>query len=1061
MDLRDQLQKTLGAAYLLERELGGGGMSRVFLAEETRLRRKVVIKVLSPELAQGLSIGRFEREIQTAAALQQANIVPVLTAGDTDGLPFYSMPFVEGESLRARLGRGPFAVTEVIGIVRDVAKALAYAHARGVVHRDIKPDNVLVSGGTAVVVDFGIAKAISAARTGTGSATLTQVGTSIGTPAYMSPEQAAGDPDIDHRADIYSLGAMAYELLTGQPPFAGRTPQRTLAAHMSETPMLVAVARPDTPAPLADLVMACLAKEAGARPQDAAEIVRALESITSGSGIPAMPPILLGGKAMFRKALAVYAVAFVAVAILAKAAIVGIGLPDWVLPGALVVMALGLPVILFTAYVAYVTRRAATATPTFTPGGTRSTAQGTIATIALRASPHVSWYRTMRGGAYALGAFVLVVGAWMAMRALGVGPAGSLLASGKLSESDQLLVADFKATGADSALSTVLAEAMRTSLGQSRVVRLVSVSTIDGALRRMKRPAGAKLDVELARELATREGIKAVISGEVSPLAGGYVMTVKLVAAATGDVIASFQETADGAKDLIAATDRLGRQLRSKVGESLRAVHADPPLAQVTTSSLEALRKYEAGYHANESGDYATAVQLLGEAVALDSTFASAYRTLAQALANGFFSNERSLAALAKAYENRDRMTEPERLLMLATYYDWFDRAKTIETYEQLLSRYPNSGLSQAARSNVANDYLARRDFAKAELYYTKDVALDSLSRFSQLNLVAAQMEQGKVEEARKTLTRAKARFPGDFEAERLDAAVLYSMGKPDSAIVLLQRLAARPENFVAGAGHYSLVWPSMLRGGLAAGIKHIAEFRRRSDDRGAHRPPYDDSLAVFEAMLRVADRPADVARRLDAMLARTPLAPVREFDRPYLRIATVYAMSGQAARARAMLAQYRTTVRDTIRRRMERPDSAYLDAWLAYADGRFSEAVAAFRRSYQLPDGPLDECAICRDADVGRAFDRAGQADSAIAVFEHFVRTTYLGRSIQDGLNLPWITARLGELYEARGNTAKALENYQKFVALWKNADPELQPRVDVVRQKIAKLGGVERKGK
>ena len=211
MDLRGQLQETLGNAYQLERELGGGGMSRVFVADERRLNRKVVIKVLSPELAAGVSADRFEREIQLAASLQQANIVPILAAGETQGLPFYTMPFVEGESMRARLAKdGAPAIAAVVGILRDVARALAYAHERGVVHRDIKPDNVLLSGGTAVVTDFGIAKAISAAREQTEGNTLTQMGTSIGTPAYMSPEQAAGDPTVDHRADVYSLGCMAY-----------------------------------------------------------------------------------------------------------------------------------------------------------------------------------------------------------------------------------------------------------------------------------------------------------------------------------------------------------------------------------------------------------------------------------------------------------------------------------------------------------------------------------------------------------------------------------------------------------------------------------------------------------------------------------------------------------------------------------------------------------------------------------------------------------------------------------------------------------------------------------
>src|SRR5688572_25599660 len=187
------------------------------------------------------------------------------------------MPFVEGESLRAHLGGGPLPIADVVGIVKDVAKALGYAHQRGVVHRDIKPDNVLLSGGTAVVTDFGIAKAISAARTSAPGATLTQIGTSIGTPAYMAPEQAAGDPATDHRADIYSYGCMAYELLAGRPPFVEKSPRRLMGAHMADIPTDVKTLRADCPDALATLVMRCLEKEPNDRPQKAGEIVGVLE----------------------------------------------------------------------------------------------------------------------------------------------------------------------------------------------------------------------------------------------------------------------------------------------------------------------------------------------------------------------------------------------------------------------------------------------------------------------------------------------------------------------------------------------------------------------------------------------------------------------------------------------------------------------------------------------------------------------------------------------------------------------------------------------------------------
>src|SRR3990172_3261543 len=281
-DLRDRLQAAVGETYAIEKELGGGGMSRVFLARETRLGRKVVIKVLPPEMAAGVNVERFEREIQLAANLQHPHVVPLLTTGASGDLLYYVMPFIRGESLRARLAKqGELPVGEAVRILKEVADALAYAHRNGVVHRDIKPDNVLLSEGHAVVTDFGVAKAVSAS---TGASSLTSLGVALGTPAYMAPEQAVADPNVDHRADIYALGALGYEMLCGRPPFTGPNAQAVLSMHVTEAPEAVTRHRDKVPPGLNEVIMRCLAKKAADRWQKAEEVRAQFEAMVMPTG---------------------------------------------------------------------------------------------------------------------------------------------------------------------------------------------------------------------------------------------------------------------------------------------------------------------------------------------------------------------------------------------------------------------------------------------------------------------------------------------------------------------------------------------------------------------------------------------------------------------------------------------------------------------------------------------------------------------------------------------------------------------------------------------------------
>lgn len=284
--LRERLQGALGSEYTVERELGGAGMSRVFVAEERALHRKTVIKVLPDELAEAVSVQRFRREIQLLAALQHPNIVQILRAGESPDTPFYIMAFVEGEPLRAVLARqGRLAIGDAARIMRDIASALAYAHAHRIVHRDIKPDNIILNNGAAVVTDFGIAKALGAATADAGSPerspTITSLGVSVGTPAYMSPEQVVGERDLDGRSDIYSLGCVAYELLAGHPPFRSPQPARLAAQHLHEAPPNLSLERPDTAPALAALIAQCLEKNPDDRPATASEVLRRLDEMLS------------------------------------------------------------------------------------------------------------------------------------------------------------------------------------------------------------------------------------------------------------------------------------------------------------------------------------------------------------------------------------------------------------------------------------------------------------------------------------------------------------------------------------------------------------------------------------------------------------------------------------------------------------------------------------------------------------------------------------------------------------------------------------------------------------
>ncbi len=1038
-DPLQRLRDALESHYNLTREIGAGGMATVYLAEDVKHQRRVAVKVLRPELAATLGPDRFLREIKIAAQLQHPHILPLLDSGEAGGFLYYVMPYIEGESLRDRLThKGELPVPEATRLLRDVADALSYAHGQGVVHRDIKPDNVMLSGRHALVMDFGVAKAVSEA---TGRQSLTTVGVALGTPAYMAPEQAAADPHVDHRADIYALGAMGYELLTGRPPFTGLTPQQVLASHVTEAPKPVTEQRAACPPGLAEVIMRCLAKRPADRWQSAEEVVERLEALgtPSGGSTPAQTqptravtapdpwyghPFRVGGLYLLASAAILGAVYFLTIQL---------GLPDWVPLAALALLAIGLPVMVVTGLIER-RRAAARATGMWSASGETGVQR------------LVTWKQATRGGYLAFGGLAAAAVVYTAMRLLGIGPVGTLVASGRLAAQDKLIVADFLTKAADTSLGSSISEAFRIDLAQSAVIKVLGSSDIGSALQRMGKNPRQTLDPITAHDVALREGAKAVVEGEINPVGKGFVLAARVVSAADGAELVALRETADDDGQILKALDRLSRRMRERIGESLRSIRDNQPLEKVTTSSLEALRLYSEGVRAHTLGEFERAVDLLQQAVAIDSTFAMAWRKLAVAL--NFAGTQTSVVAAAtKAFQYRDRLPEIERRQAEAIYY-WnvdVNLDKVVQAYRSVLELDPDDFI---ALSNLATILEQLRQYPEAERLASRVGELDAGG--VPFTLFSVKLRQGRRSEARIALdqfAKAVSQGPGPMVAE---AMALASYGEFDSAQQAFLRLgvanrAPLVQWWVAG----SLASIAETQGRLSEAEPHFTESIALSEKRKVPGAALSAAAGLARMQLQLGGDRAAAIRTVDAALQQHPLSSLPAYDRPYTDLATFYAVAGQASRAKGLLADYAAAVPEGYRRGNAGRHEAAGD--IALAEGRAEDAITAFRAWYDESG-----CTNCALFELGTAYEMAHQPDSALAAYQRAVTAPgEISRMFQDGLSQARTDQRLGEMYEERGDKDKALEYYSRFVSLWKDADPVLQPQVKDVKARMAKLAG------
>lgn len=627
----------------------------------------------------------------------------------------------------------------------------------------------------------------------------------------------------------------------------------------------------------------------------------------------------------------------------------------------------------------------------------------------------------------------------------GSDPAASLVAAGVLDERERILLADFESRGGDPHLADAVTDAFRVDLAQSRTVSVVDPATVREVLRRMDRPPGAELDLALALEVAARQGIKAVVAGEITPAGDGYVLTARLVSAETGEDLAAHRETARDSSAVIPAIDRLSERLRERIGEPLKGIRASPPLSLATTSSLDALRKHAQAIRAIEvDGDILRGLALLEESVELDPGFASALRKIGVIYLN---QGQRSRAreVLRRAFENRHRLPDGERHRLEGTYFiATGEREKAIAAFRTVLEIHPEA---TGAMNNLGILYAEiRNDSASLEVF--RRMAAEPSSRPQSLNnAIEALISAGHLDEAERVVAGYRWLAADHPYMLYWRSWIQYHRGDRAGERATLRRL----EETQRGTPWWEFRVTSVLAA-HAATEGRLAEAERWYEARATAASRQQTPHQALESLLHLAALdalirrdPERAVRRIEAVLARYPLDSMPTEDRPYAHLAWAYALAGRPDRARAALRELEGNWGTAIL--AQRVLRAEVEAILALEAGDPREALR--RLAYYEREG----CRDCTLPHRARAFEALGQPDSAIAAYERFVSSTVWDRWTSDQLWLVSSHERLGALYAARGDRERAAGHYRRVLDLWRDADPELRPRVAAVGRRLSAL--------